>query len=752
MRAILLTFLSAAIASAQISGRVLDPSGSTVPGARVSIVHRASTSRVLATTGSGGDYSFEGLRAGTWLIEAQANGFGSSKAEEVELRADQGKTLDLTLELQLVSTQVQVTAAGGAQTIDEQAKALTVIDTQQLTDRAEYSVADAIRSVPGIRVQQLGGPGSFVRVLTRGLRATDTSVLIDGFRLRDAASPQGDTSAFLGDLLLADTDRIEVLRGSGTSLYGTHATGGVINIITASGTSGFHGEVGAQGGGLGLFQGLAKVSGGAFDSRLRFSLGATHLNVTKGIDGNDRARNSLGHGSVQYRLGSSTELTARILANDSFAQLNSSPFLDENSQPVLAPDDPDSSRAAGYFSGLFTASHHWSPTVTTRVSYQGVTTRRDNPNGPGGIGFQPQTNSSDEFNGRLDTIQARADFKLARNWITAGYEWEREYFDNISRPVDARLRIDQSSHALFAQDQLQLLDRRLQISLSGRMQGFQLNQPRFSDGSGIYNTATLVSPPRAITGDVSMAYLVQSTGTKVRAHLGNGYRVPSLYERFGASYFFGSFSAFGDPALRPDRLLAFDGGFDQYVGSRTKVSATYFYTRIQETIVFDFSGYINPETDPYGRFGGYRNTGGGLARGVELSLETAPVRSMTVRSSYTFTNADERASIFANGDLRTVRVSDHMFSTTATQRFGRSFDITFDIFASSDYLMTLGSLPVSFDGPLKADLSANYTRALTDTTSLRFFTRVDNFLNRAYSEDGFRAPKAWATFGMRLLF
>ena len=235
----------------------------------------------------------------------------------------------------------------------------------------------------------------------------DTSVLIDGFRLRDAAAPQGDVSAFMGDLLLADTDRIEVLRGSGSSLYGTHATGGVINIITAASDPGFHGEVGAEGGGLGLFRGLVKASGSALDQKLRFSLGATHLNVTRGIDGNDRARNSLVHGLVQYRLGSNTEASARILANDSFAQLNTTPFLDANLKVVPAPDDPDSRRAGGYFSGLFAVSHQWSSGASTRVSYQGVTTRRDNRNGPAGVSFQPEFNTSDEFDGRLDTIQAR---------------------------------------------------------------------------------------------------------------------------------------------------------------------------------------------------------------------------------------------------------------------------------------------------------------------------------------------------------
>ena len=284
------------------------------------------------------------------------------------------------------------------------------------------------------------------------------------------------------------------------------------------------------------------------------------------------------------------------------------------------------------------------------------------------------------------------------------------------------------------------------------MQGFQLDRPRFSDDSAVYGKATLRSPPRAMTGDVSIAYFAQPTGTKIRAHAGNGYRIPSLYERFGASYFFGAFSALGDPALRPDRLLAFDTGIDQYLGSRAKLSVTYFYTRIQEAIVFDFSGLINPATDPYGRFGGYRNTGGGLARGMEVSVETNPTRSMTVRSSYTYTNADERKSIFDTGDLRSVRVSDHMFTTSATQRVGRAFDVTFDIFAASDYLLNFGTRPYFFDGPVKADLAINYTRSLTDSTRLRFFTRVDNVLNRTYSEDGFRAPKAWATAGMRLLF
>ena len=385
------------------------------------------------------------------------------------------------------------------------------------------------------------------------------------------------------------------------------------------------------------------------------------------------------------------------------------------------------------------------------MSYQGVTTRRDNRDGPAGTQFQPETITSDRFDGRLDTMQAKTDVHMLRNWITAGYEWEREGFDSISQPASARLRINQASHSGFAQDQLHFLQRRLQISFSGRIQEFQLNQPRFSDNTNVYQSVTLQRPPRALTGDVAIAYFVQQTGTKFRAHVGNGYRIPSLYERFGGVVLRG-LQRVWRPYAPPRAITCHRCRYRPVRRRGAKVSATYFYTRIQEAIVFDFTGAITPATDPYGRFGGYRNTSGGLARGVELSIEANPIRNLTLRSSYTYTNADERRSIFTTGACASVRISDHMFSAMATQRIGRSFDVTFDVFAASDYLMNFGTRAYSFNGPVKADLAVNYTRSLTDATSLRLFTRIDNVLNRTYYEDGFRTPGAWATVGMKYLF
>jgi iron complex outermembrane receptor protein len=183
-----------------------------------------------------------------------------------------------------------------------------------------------------------------------------------------------------------------------------------------------------------------------------------------------------------------------------------------------------------------------------------------------------------------------------------------------------------------------------------------------------------------------------------------------------------------------------------------RLSSTYFYTRLQEAIVFDFSGLIAPDTDPYGRFGGYRNTGGGIARGIELTVEARPSRATTLRTAYTYTNADERSSVFRNGTLRSVRVSDHMLTFTATQRIARNLDVTADVFAASRYLYGFGDRPFEFDGPVKTDIAAVYTMNLSEHRALQIYTRIENMLNRTYFEDGFRTPKAWAVVGIKLLF
>ncbi|MEJ7619122.1 MAG: carboxypeptidase regulatory-like domain-containing protein [Pyrinomonadaceae bacterium] len=194
-----------AVNNTTITGRVIDPQGAGVPGAIVTLYARRESAFGLTTmTDATGAYRFERLAAGEYLVEAEAEGFASASAQRLDVRRGQAAALEITLQLSGVRSTIVVTASNTPQSIDEVSKAVTVVDKQEMDERDETSIAEALRIVPGLRVQQLGGPGSFTSIKTRGLRNEDTAVLIDGLRFRDAASTQGDASGFLEDLIVTD--------------------------------------------------------------------------------------------------------------------------------------------------------------------------------------------------------------------------------------------------------------------------------------------------------------------------------------------------------------------------------------------------------------------------------------------------------------------------------------------------------------------------------------------------------------------
>src|SRR5262249_38668631 len=161
--------------------------------------------------------------------------------------------------------------------------------------RDTFEISEALRALPGLQVQTLEGPGSFTTINTRGMRVVDTTVLIDGMRFRDAGSPQNDATAFLGTMTAVDTDRIEFMRGAGSSLYGSNATAGGINIASRTGGKPLHGDVRVEGGGLGTIRSILDIGGGIGQNRFDYSAGVSHLNVTEGV----RDRNPYRNTSVQ---------------------------------------------------------------------------------------------------------------------------------------------------------------------------------------------------------------------------------------------------------------------------------------------------------------------------------------------------------------------------------------------------------------------------------------------------------------------
>ncbi len=783
-------FAQTSAAGAGFTVRVTDQRGAIVPKAAVTLFTRDNRVRIRTFTDETGRCHFEHLVADEYLIEAEAAGFARTAAQSLRVERNASATLDISLPLAGVNEQVIVTAQGTAQTVDEVSKAVSVVDAREIDERDESAVTDALRTVPGLRVQQLGGPGRIVSIKARGLRNQDTAVLIDGIRFVDATT--GDATGFLSDFVVTNLERIEILRGSGSSLYGTNAIGGVVNIVTDEGGGPTHGNILLEGGGLGLLRGRAQIAGGT--SRLVYSAGATHLNVARGIDRDDAARNTSGQGRVVFRLSPATTLSGRIYAGDSFVQLNSSPvtvgslpavgIVDarplsraelrrfEMGVPVgqlkvdgatFIPDanDPDASGASRFFNGAVVFAQRPMEAFGYTISYQGLATRRLNRNGPGGVGFQPFGGATrTDADGRIQTLNARTDFRVGKhNFVNAGYEFENVKFLDRSFPPNpsgnTSTDVSERSSTWFVQDQLRFLRDRLQLSAAFRAQFFSLGKPEFTPTAGApYIGIAFSGAAEAYTGDGSIAYLFRATNTKLRAHVGNGYRAPSLFERFGTSFFGGFFSPLGDPRLRPERSIAFDAGIDQSLGeNRLRLAATYFYTRLQEVIGFDFSGKINPQTDPFGRFFGFLNTGGGLARGLELSATATPTRMLDVFVSYTYTNSDQRTpQVSGSGVISSLVIPNHQFAAVVTQRVGRRAFVNFDLSATSDYLAPVFPLVYRFKSLLKADLGASYELPLTERRRLRLFGYVDNLFDRENFESGFRAPGRTGRAGASLSF
>ncbi|HEX6719702.1 MAG TPA: TonB-dependent receptor, partial [Pyrinomonadaceae bacterium] len=529
-----------------INGSVTDPKGAKVAGATITLYSRTNKLLITTTTDGDGSYRFEGLSPVEYVVAVDAQGFSRTARA---LRAESGgNTVDFTLELAAINTEVVVTAEGTPQTIDETSKAVSVINTDQIERRDENSLVDALRLTPGVRTEQLGGPGGFSKILIRGLRVVDTSVLLDGMRVRDAADFRGGLNPFMEDILTNNIDRVEVLRGSGSSLYGSNAVGGVVNIVSLEGAGSPKVNLGFEGGSLGLFRERAQVSGGV-GQRFGYSASATRLDVNHGVHDGEIYRNTSLGGHARYVFSPKISLKGTVSYTRGFGRVSDGPFpIGPDSNPFgfaigtgpvvgfLENDpDPDNFRKAYLFVGSLTFLHQVNNVYSYSVAFQAVATSKRFDSGPD---QSPTAKRFDLFadvsvfrnTGRIQTFNFTNTIRLDRhNLVTAGLETEHEKFSQVfTSPFFSTPETTdrQSSLAFFAQDQLTFLDGRLQFSAAFRTQGFRLKNP------GSIPEVQNIDIKRALTGDGSVAYLLRQSNTKLRAHVGNSFRAPSLSERF----------------------------------------------------------------------------------------------------------------------------------------------------------------------------------------------------------------------------
>jgi outer membrane receptor protein involved in Fe transport len=216
--------------NAKISGVVKDSNDAAVSGATVTALNIGSSQRITVTTDASGKYNFTNLRGGTYRITATANGFGES-AENVSIDDGSSATQDFSISPGAIKDVVTVTAGKGSDRLAvEIPQTVTVTSADQIEQRVPRSTFEAMERAPNLGSIETSPARERPRL--RGLSSTRLLVVIDGEKLNNARSDPGASGAPLAIVDPSQLEAVEVVAGSGSSLYGSDSIGGTINLIT----------------------------------------------------------------------------------------------------------------------------------------------------------------------------------------------------------------------------------------------------------------------------------------------------------------------------------------------------------------------------------------------------------------------------------------------------------------------------------------------------------------------------------------
>jgi vitamin B12 transporter len=573
-----------------------------------------------------------------------------------------------------------VTATRSDQRLSDSGKSIAVINVTLIEQRQTVSVADLLRTTAGVTLVRNGGPGTFTSIFIRGAQSEQTVALIDGVKINDPSSPAGGFN--FADLLTDTIERIEILRGPQSVLWGSQAIGGVVNLVTrepsevpqlrATGAYGSHDE-----GHL-----TATVTGTS--GRVKYSANAGYLR-TDGISAFDR------------RLGGTERDGFRLFGANARAEVTLSEAvsldlrgfytrskvdMDGFALPSFAFGDTREyarqEQIVGYagingalFEGAFRNRVAVNYALVDRDSYDPAQTPSRTLRGRG-------RNVRVEYQGVADLAAwARATF---------GVEHQQEYyrtFDGFSGRQTERANTD----SVYADAHFKPLE------------GLNLGTGiRYDNHSGFGHATT-------ISADIS--YSPNGGATRVKGSYGEGFKAPSLYQLFGD---------FGDPGLVPEKAKGLDIGIVQMlIGGRIALGATWFTRKVRDQIDFDLGTFT------------YKNLAAVRARGFEIEATRRPVGGLTIDANYTRTRSTNR------------QTTDPNFGNDLARRPRDSFNLSVDYrwACGLETGATLSHVSHSFDDAGNVRRLEGYTlvdlrAAYPVSTNIMVFGRIENLFDERY--------------------
>jgi outer membrane cobalamin receptor len=584
--------LSSCAFAATVTGKVVDPAGTGINGARLVVRSRLGVLQE-ATADSTGAFRLDINDSGSGLeIVTTAPGF-SRKALPLEVQ----QSLTIELEIAPVSDAITVSGSLISAPLSEQGSSITVIPRVEIERRNEATAADLLRTVPGLTLSQSGGRGGTTSLFIRGGDSKYNLILIDGVPI-NMFSQGGfvDLAHIPTDFL----DRIEVSRGPQSAVYGSYANSGVVNFVSRLDEGASQMSVIAEGGSHAMRRfvvGAAGAKGG-----YRASVSASRLDTNGEVD-NDDYRDE----NVSLNLGK------RFRSQDVSFRGNFS--SNENGVP-----GPYGSNPVGNFFGLDRVSRNKNNNSNYGVHYEADFSNRVRQELFGtfflGNNFYMSrfgTSFNKDIRGSAD---ARTTVNVSDRYTLAfGVAYSREEVRNsfITDASFQRFLLRRNQTGIYVENRFRF-GKRLFLSAGARTEIFKT--PTIPAGSGrpfiTDHTITRVNPKLAAGFELSST-------TRAHASFGTGIRPAGGFDLAYTT----------NPALKPERTTGLDAGVEQEFGSRVSVDATYFYNRYNDLIVS-----LGGSLSSLGRFT-TDNLSNARSHGIEMLARFRPSSSVSITGSYT---------------------------------------------------------------------------------------------------------------------
>jgi vitamin B12 transporter len=588
--------------------------------------------------------------------------------------------------------QIVVTATRNNTPENELGSSLTVITARQIEAMQKTTVLDLLRTVPGLDVVQTGGAGGQTSVFIRGAKSEHALILWDGVEINDPSTP--GRSFDFANLTTAGIERIEIIRGPQSTLCGSDAMSGVIQIISKSGEGKTNRFLTAESGSFGAFNERAGLSGRA--GKLDYALSASRQD-TKGFSASSEKNGNTeadGYGNTAVSGKASASLAKNVHADLILHYVDSHADLDNSGG--VGGDDPNSTGKAQQLISrgqvrVSLMGGRWEQTIGFSLSRQERHYRNDIDAG------HPVDSDRSSYTGRMIRLDWQNNLNLFEtNKLTFGVETEQEKGESTYHSESAWGPYDSDIAAKTARTTAGYLQDHILLS----NQWFATLGVRLDDHDRFGTKATW---------RLASSWLLQRTGTRLKATIGTGFKAPSLYQLY---------SLYGDPSLQAETSTGWDAGIEQpLVGNRLTLDITYFSNKYKHLIDYDNTTWK------------YLNIGAARTRGIEASALWNPVAPLSLRAAYTFTDAKDVLT-----GLELLRRPRHKVNFMADYHFGKKVNLSLDAEYSGkrqDVDYSDWSYPrVFLDGYLLVNLAA----AWDITPRLRLFARVNNLGDVDYQE------------------